>query len=125
MMDNTVDGCCFECKQLWEDTNHVLHCPCKSHCIARKEALTIFQQHFTKQHTPDIMASLLCTSMTSWLDCSCIAPLTWTTPEEPIMPHLARAFKSQSKIGWNQFFSGWIAKRLETGHSHLLPQMTT
>jgi hypothetical protein len=23
-MDNTIDGRCFKCQQLWEDTNHVL-----------------------------------------------------------------------------------------------------
>lgn len=95
-----------------EDTNHVLCCPSyESCCIAHNKALTIFQQHLTKQHTPDIMASLLCTSMTSsWLGGSNIAPPTLTTPEEPIMPHLTRAFKLQSKIGWDLFFHGQIAK---------------
>jgi hypothetical protein len=108
-MDNTVDGRCFECQQLWEDTNHVLRCPCQSRTATRNEAFLLFRQHLTKQHTPDIMASLICNSMTSWLARSRIAPPSWTTPEEPIMPQLTRAFKSQSKIGWDQFFRGRIA----------------
>ena len=109
-MDNTVDGRCFECQQLWEDTNHILRCPCESRCTARTNALTTFRQHLTKQHTPNIMASLLCTSMTSWLNCSHIAPPIWTPPDEPIMPQLTAAFKSQCKIGWDHFFRGRIAK---------------
>jgi hypothetical protein len=109
-MDNSIDGRCFECNQLWEDTNHVLRCPCKTRYTARKEAFATFRQHLTKQHTPDIMATLICNSMTSWLERSRISPPTWIPPEEKIMTQLTRAFQSQSKIGWDQFFRGRIAK---------------
>jgi hypothetical protein len=109
-MNNTTDGRCFECQQLWEDTNHILRCPCETRCTARQEAFIIFRQHLKKQHTPDIMATLICNSMTHWLDRSRIPPPTWTPPEEPIQTQLRHAFKSQSKIGWDQFFRGRITK---------------
>jgi hypothetical protein len=48
--------------------------------------------------------------MTRWLDRSCISPPTWTPPEEPIQTQLRHAFKSQSKISWDQFFRGRITK---------------
>ena len=69
-----------------------------------------FRQHLKKQHTPDIMANLLCNSMTSWLHRTRIIPPTWIQPEEPIMADLQRAFNSQWKIGWDQFLRGRIAK---------------
>jgi hypothetical protein len=109
-MNNTIDGRCFECNQLWEDTNHVIRCPSESRCHARQEALTIFRQHLSKQHTPDIMANLISECMNSWINRTRISPPTWTTPEEPIMTQLTHAFKAQGKIGWDQFFRGRIAK---------------
>jgi hypothetical protein len=36
--DNRVDGRCFACNQLWEDTTHVLTCTCDARCEARKAA---------------------------------------------------------------------------------------
>ena len=56
------------------------------------------------------MATLICDSMTSWLDRTRISPPTWIPPEEPIQTQLRNAFKSQSKIGWDQFFRGRITK---------------
>ena len=34
--DNKHDGRCFECNQLWEDTNHVLQCPGKDRSNQRE-----------------------------------------------------------------------------------------
>jgi hypothetical protein len=84
--------------------------PSESRCNARQEALTIFRQHLSKQHTPDIMANLISECMNSWINRTRISPPTWTTPEEPIMTQLTHAFKAQGKIGWDQFFRGRIAK---------------
>jgi hypothetical protein len=109
-MDNTIDGHWFECNQLWEDLNHAHRCPCKTQCTTCQEALDTLRQHLQKQHTPDIMATLICDSMSSWLNCTCILPPTWTPSKEPIMTQLTCAFKSQSKIGWDQFFFRHIAK---------------
>ena len=110
MINNKMDGRCFDCGQLWEDTNHVLRCPSEDRCTARTETIKTFRQHLQKQHTPDIMATLICDSMTSWLHRRRITPPTWPQPEEPIMADLKRAFESQRKIGWDQFFRGRIAK---------------
>jgi hypothetical protein len=41
-MDNKTDRRCFECGQLWEDTNHVLRCPCETRSTTRTEALKTF-----------------------------------------------------------------------------------
>ena len=56
------------------------------------------------------MATLICDSMTRWLDRSRISPPTWIPPEEPIQTQLRHAFNSQSKIVWDQFFRGRITK---------------
>jgi hypothetical protein len=60
------------------------------------------------------MATLICTSMTSWLNRTRITFPTWTQPAEPIMTDLKRAFTSQGKIGWDQFFRGRIATDWKT-----------
>jgi hypothetical protein len=72
--DNTVDGRCFDCGLLWEDTNHVLRCHSDSRDTARATALRTFRAHLQRQHTPDIMATLLCNSMARWLQRECISP---------------------------------------------------
>ena len=46
MFDNKHDGRCFECHQLWEDTNHVLCCPSAERDQARTHAFTVLRQHF-------------------------------------------------------------------------------
>ena len=60
------------------------------------------------------MATLLCDSMHSWIDQTRITPPTWPQPEEPIMTDIKRAFDSQCKIGWDQFFRGRVAKDWKT-----------
>jgi hypothetical protein len=48
--------------------------------------------------------------MDSWLDrCPVVAP-TWNGPAEPIQRQSRCAFQAQSRIGWDQFFRGCIAK---------------
>jgi hypothetical protein len=101
--DNKVDGRCFECGYLWEDTNHLLCCSGEHRSIARDTAIEAFQQHLHKQHTPDIMTDLLCNSVTSWLQCTQIQPLTWHPPKDQIETNLSRAFATQQHIGWDQF----------------------
>jgi hypothetical protein len=65
--DNTKDGRCFECNQLWEITTHVLKCSCEPQQKARQAAQAQFKQKLSKLHTPDIMTNLICNSMDSWL----------------------------------------------------------
>ena len=48
--------------------------------------------------------------MDSWLGRRPVVAPTWTGPEEPIQRQLRSAFKAQSRIGWDQFFRGRIAK---------------
>jgi hypothetical protein len=108
--DNTTDGRCFDCGQLWEDTNHVLRCPGDSRSQARDLAFQTFRQHLRTQHTPDILATLLCDSMHSWIHRTRIAPPTWPTPTEPIMESITQAFNSQRRIGWDPFFRGRISR---------------
>jgi hypothetical protein len=109
-MDNRINGRCFDCGFLREDTNHVLQCKSDDRDTARTEALTTFRQHLQTQKTPDIMATLICNSIKSWLDRTIILPPTRTTPEEQIMTDLHRAFNSQKAIGWDQFLRGRLAK---------------
>ena len=44
--DNRHDGCCFECGQLWEDTNHVIQCPSDAHEQARSDTFQVLHEHF-------------------------------------------------------------------------------
>jgi hypothetical protein len=107
-LDNKTDGRCFACNLLWEDTNHVLCCCSDPRCNARTQAMTTFKQHLIKQHTPDVMMTLLCNSMDSWLNRTRVAPPTWEPPLELIHTNLCRAFESQRHIGWDQFLRGRI-----------------
>jgi hypothetical protein len=79
--DNKIDGRCFECGFLWEDTNHVLCCTGEQRSIARTDAIAAFRHHLQQQHTPDIMTDLLCDSITSWLQRTRIHPPTWHPTE--------------------------------------------
>jgi hypothetical protein len=107
--DNRSDGRCFACNQLWEDTNHVLRCRTEARYTARATAFQVFRLHLQKQHTPDIMANLICGSMHSWIDRTRIIPPTCDHPEEPITTALRQAFTAQRLIGWDQFLRGRIA----------------
>jgi hypothetical protein len=70
--------------------------------------MATFKQHLTKEHTPDVMTTLLCTSMESWLNRTRVQPPSWDPPLEPIHTNLRRAFDSQRRIGWDQFLRGRI-----------------
>jgi hypothetical protein len=109
LFDNKNDGRCFACGLLWEDTNHVLCCCCDARSQARVDAFLQFRTHLQQQHTPDIMATLLCNCMEHWIARRRIAPPEWIAPTEPILRLLTRAFHAQTKIGWDQFFRGRIA----------------
>ena len=108
--DNKHDRCCFDCQQLWENTNHVLQCLSEAWFQARTDAFTVLWQHFQKQHTPNVMTNLLCDSMDHWFHHHCIVPPQWPLIEEPIMIKLTMAFISQKQIGWNQFFHSELSK---------------
>jgi hypothetical protein len=108
--DNTKDGRCFACNQLWEITTHVLTCSCEPRQKARQAAQAQFKNKLSKLHTPDIMTNLICTSMDSWLSRRPVQLPTWHGPQEPIHAQLRLAFRAQAKIGWDQFFRGRIAK---------------
>jgi hypothetical protein len=109
VLDNKVDGRCFACNQLWEDTTHVLTCPCEARCAARITARLSFRQQLSKLHTTDIMSKLICDSMDSWLAHRPVTFPAWHGTE-PIQRELCHAFTAQSKIGWDQFHHGCIAK---------------
>jgi hypothetical protein len=66
-------------------------------------------QHLQKQHTPDIMATLLYDSMHNWTNHTYITLPTWPIPTGPIMESLTMVFASQRQIGWDQFFRGCLA----------------
>jgi hypothetical protein len=108
--DNTVDGRCFACNRLWEDTTHVLTCTCDARSEAPTAARTTFQQKLTRMHTPDILTNTICNSMDNWLARRPVLPPSWNGPEEPIKRQIRSAFKAQAMIGWDQFFRGRIAK---------------
>ena len=103
--DNKHDRRCFECHQLWEDTNHVLQCPSKDRSNQCKEAMQGFHKHLKAKHTPTVMTDLICNSMENWIHCHQISLPTWTH-NEPLLTALTTAFNSQKKIGWDQFFQG-------------------
>jgi hypothetical protein len=68
--NNRVDGRCFACNRLWEDTTHILHiltCTCDARCDTRKAACLIYQQKLTRMNTPNFLTHLICNSMDSWL----------------------------------------------------------
>ena len=107
--NNKHDGHCFECNQLWEDTNHVLCCPSKHRETTHTAAFTALQTHFQAQHTPTILTNLICKSMKNWIHQQCITPPQWELPTEPIMNAITIAFNSQKHIGWDQFFCRQIS----------------
>ena len=61
--DNKHDGQCFKNQQLWEGTNHILHCPSKAREHTHHEAFNALCAHFQKQHTPSVMTNIICGSM--------------------------------------------------------------
>jgi hypothetical protein len=77
-IDNRVDGRCFACRNLWEDTTHVLTCSCTARTASRTTARVHFQQRLSRMHTPDIMNRLICDSMDSWLDRRPVQSPIWT-----------------------------------------------
>lgn len=100
MIDNKMDGQCFDCGLLWEVTNlsYGAELGLMQHLHHGYEH--IFHQQLQKQHTPDIMAILISNCMTNWLNRMCIPPPTWQQPKEPIMADLKCAFESWRRIGW-------------------------
>ena len=107
--DNKHDGRCFECHQLWEDTNHVLCCPSEERDQARNHAFIVLRKHFEKQFTPTVMTDLICASMNSWLNRNRIEPPHWHHTDETITTAITLAFQSQKRIGWDQFFRGRLS----------------
>ena len=103
---NKHDDQCFDCNQLWEDKNHVLRYPSNNQCQACTNASQILWQHFQKQHTPNVMAELLRTSMDHWINHHCIELPQWQLTNKLILLTLTKAFNSQKQIGWDQFFCG-------------------
>ena len=112
--DNRVDGRCFACGYLWEDTTHMLTCSCEVRNTARIEARKTFQQKLTKMHTPDVLSNTLCKSMDNWIARRPVLPPAWNGPDDPIQAQIRIAFTAQARIGWDQFFRGRIAKAWQT-----------
>jgi hypothetical protein len=108
-IDNKHDGRCFECHQLWEDTNHVLQCPGEDRSNQQKEAMQSFRAHLNAKHTPTVMTDLICDSMENWIHRRRISLPTWTQTE-PFLTALTVAFNSQKQIGWDQFFRGRLSR---------------
>jgi hypothetical protein len=85
-----VDGRCFACKQLWEDTT--------------KPVWLSSKMQLTRMHTPDILTHLLCNSMDSWLAQRPMVVIPARNgPEEPIQKQIRQAFMTEwtlSRIVW-------------------------
>jgi hypothetical protein len=111
-LDNRVDGRCFACQHLWEDTTHILTCSCDTRCSARAKARAHFQHRLSRMHAPDVMNKIICESMDSWLARRpVVLPMTWNRPRELIHREPSRrVFHAQQRIGRDQFFRGRIAK---------------
>jgi hypothetical protein len=109
VLNNKHNGRCFVCNLLWEDTNHVIRCSGEAHALARTQAFEVFHRHLQLQHTPDIMAHLICDCMQRWVSRHPITRPTWPLPAEPIHRLLTKAYFAQSRIGWDQFFRGCVA----------------
>jgi rubrerythrin len=86
--NNNSDSRCFACGLLWEDTNHIIQCPCDARHQARMTAFNTFKQQLEKQHTPTIMTTLLTECMSNWIHCRCIALPDWPLPHKPIVQQL-------------------------------------
>ena len=107
--DNKHDGRCFECQQLWEDTNHILQCPGEDRSNQRKESMQTFCVQLNAKHTPNVMTNLICDSMENWIHCHQISLPTWTQ-NKTLLTALTDAFHSQKRIGWDQFFRGQLSQ---------------
>ena len=55
----------FQMSPIMGDTNHVLHCPSETRDQTQKEAFTVLNAHFEKQHTPSILTDILCDRLTT------------------------------------------------------------
>jgi hypothetical protein len=77
-------------------------------------------------HTPDILTHLICNSMDSWLARRPVIAPAWIGPEEPIQQQICSAFlrAQASKIVWDQFFHGRIAKAWLKINWHVLQDQT-
>ena len=109
-IDNSVDGRCFACEFLWENTTHMLTCSCEARHEARTVARIKFQDKLVQLHTPNILMNVICESMDKWIARRPVLPPAWNGPENKIQAEIRLAFNAQSRIGWDQFFRGWIAK---------------
>jgi len=109
-IDNRVDGRCFACESLWETTNHMLTCSCDARHAARTVARIKFQDKLVQLHTPNILTTVICESMDKWIARRPVLPPAWNGPEDEIKAEIRLAFNAQSRIGWDQFFRGRIAK---------------
>ena len=107
--DNKHDGRCFECQQLWEDTNHILQCPGKDRSNQRKESMHTLCMQLSAKKTPNVMTDLICDSIDNWIHHCQISLLTWNQ-HETFLNTLTNAFNSQKRIGWDQFFHGRLSK---------------
>ena len=92
--NNKHDGRCFECQQLWEDTNHVIQCPSEDRSNQQKETKQIFCAQLNAKQTPNVMTDLICDSMENWIH-HCQISLPTLTQHEPFLTALTDAFNSQ------------------------------
>ena len=76
------------------------------------------RRRLSNYHTPDIMTNLICSSMDHWLSRRPVLPPVWHGPPDLIQRQLRRAFHAQSRIGWDQFFRGRIAKAWRVPIAH-------
>jgi hypothetical protein len=88
---------------------HGLTCACEARCTARTAAWLILQKKLLQLHTSDILTKLICESTDLWMS---RRPLTFPVwhGAATIQREICRAFTAQSKIGWDQFLHGRIAK---------------
>ena len=107
--DNKHDGRCFECQQLWEDTNHILQCPGEDRSNQRKESMITLCAQLNARKTPNVMTDIICDNMENWIHrCQQSIP-TWTQ-HETFLNALTDMFYSQKRIGWDQFFRGRLSQ---------------
>jgi hypothetical protein len=107
--DNKHDGRCFECQQLWEDTNHILQCPGEDRSNQRKESMINLREQLTARKTPNVMTDIICDNMENWIHRRRQSIPTWTQ-NETFLNALNDAFYSQKRIGWDQFFRGRLSQ---------------
>ena len=107
--DNKHDGRCFECQQLWEDTNHILQCPGEDRSNQRQESMQTLCLQLNAKKTPKVMTDLICDSIDNWIHRRQISLPNWHQ-HEPFLNTLTDAFNSQKRIGWDQFLRGRMSK---------------